>query len=47
MALQRAMSKKKESYFQEKIEKNANDSKEIWKVLKSLGIKSGKLNPSK
>ena len=41
------MSKKNEFYFQEKIEKNVNDSKEIWKVLKSLGIKSGKLNRSK
>ena len=39
MALQKALSKKKKYYFQEKIEENANDSKELWKVLKSLGIK--------
>ena len=47
MALQRAMLKKNESYFQEKVEKNANDFKEIWKALKSLGIRSGKLNRPK
>ena len=29
MALQKAISKKK-SYFQEKIEKNANNAKELW-----------------
>ena len=30
--------------FQEKIENNANNSKELWKALKSMGMKSGKLN---
>ena len=34
-------------YFQEKIEKNANNSKKLWKALKSLGMKSGKVNQSK
>ena len=47
MALQKAISKKKKSFFQEKIEKNANNSKELWKALKSLGMKSGKVNQSK
>ena len=46
MALQKALSKKKKYYFQEKIEENANDSKELWKVLKSLGIKLGNVNQS-
>ena len=45
MALQKAISKKKKSFFfQEKIEENANNSKEVWKALKSLGMKSGKVN---
>ena len=39
MALQKVISKKKKSLFQEKNEKNANHSKELWKALKSLGIK--------
>ena len=47
VALQKAISKKKKSYFQEKIEKNANDFIEVWKTLKSWGIKSGSLNQSK
>ena len=37
----------KEIYFQEKIEKNPNNSKELWKAPKSLGMKSGKVNQSK
>ena len=47
MALQKAIPKKKKSYFQEKIEKNANNSKELWKATKSLGMKSGIVNQSK
>ena len=47
MALQKDISKKKKSFFQEKIEKNVNNSKELWKAFKSLGIKSGKVNQSK
>ena len=39
--------KEKEILLQEKIEKNANDSKVLWKVLKPLGMESGKVNPSK
>ena len=47
MALQKAISKKKKSYFQEKIEKNANNSKELCKAFKSLGMKSDKIKQSK
>ena len=47
IALQKGIWKKKKFYFQEKIEKNAHDSKRLWKVLKSLGMKSGKVNQSK
>ena len=35
MALQKAISKKK-CFFQEKMEKKANNSKELWKTLRSL-----------
>ena len=44
MALLKAISKKKKSFFQEKIEKKANNSKKLWKAFKSLRIKSGKVN---
>ena len=48
MALQKSISKKiKVFFFQEKPENNANSSKELWKTLKSLGMKSGKVNHSK
>ena len=47
MALQKAISKKMKPYFQEKIKKNANNSKELWQPLKPLGMKSGKVNQSK
>ena len=46
MALQKAISKKKKSFFQEKVEKNANNSKDLWKAFKFLGIKSSKVNQS-
>lgn len=29
----------KKSFFQEKVENNSNKSKELWKVLKFLGMK--------
>ena len=47
MALQKAISKKKVFFFQEKIEKNVSNFKELWKALKSLGMKSGKVNQPK
>ena len=47
MAFQKDISRKKKSFFQEKIEKNANNSTELWKALKSLGMKSSKVYQSK
>ena len=47
MALQKPISIKMKSYFQEKVEKNAINSKEHWKALMSLGMKSCKVNQSK
>ena len=47
IALQKAISKKRKFFFQEKIEKNAKYSKELWRALKSLETKSGKVNQSK
>ena len=47
MALQKAICKKKKSFFQEKIGKNADNSMELWKALGSLGMKSGTVNQSK
>ena len=44
IAVQEAISMKTKFYFQEKIEKNANNSKKLWKALKFL---SGKVNQSK
>ena len=34
MTLQKSISKKKKSRFHEKIEKNANNSKNLWNALK-------------
>ena len=46
MALQKAISKN--LICKKKIEKNANNSKELWKALnKFLRMKSGKVNQSK
>ena len=47
MALQKDISMKKRSFIQEKIEKNDNNSKKLWKAVKSLWITSGKANQSK
>ena len=47
MAFQKAVSKENISYFQVKIEKNGNSSKELRKTIKSLGIKSCKVNQLK
>ena len=38
------MLKKKKCYFEEKLAKNRNKPKELWKALKSLGLSSAKLN---
>ena len=38
---------RKKYFFQEKIKKNANNSKELWNAFKSLGMKSVKVSQSK
>ena len=40
------MLKKRKCYFEEKLAKNRNKPKELWKALKSLGLSSAKLNES-
>ena len=47
MALQKTISKKKESHFQENIEKSAYNYKKLWKARKSLGMRLDKVNQSK
>ena len=37
----------KSFFFNENIEKNPNNSTELWKALKSFGVKLGKVNLSK
>ena len=39
--------KKNRTFFQDKLKKNSNNSKELWKTLKSLGMNSKNLNQSK
>ena len=39
--------KKKKCYFEEKLGKNRNNPKEIWKTLKSLGLSLDKAKQSK
>ena len=47
MTLQKDISKKTKPHFQEKIKKNADNSKELWKALKSFRITSSKVFQSK
>ena len=47
MHLQKMIRKKKKSYFEEELGKNRNKLKELWKVLKSLGLSSDKVKKSK
>ena len=47
MHLQKMILKKKKSYFEEELGKNRNKPKELWKVLKSLGLSSDKARKSK
>lgn len=42
MTLQNVRYKKKNKCFQEKTEMNVTNSKELWKILKSLGMKSNR-----
>ena len=47
MHLQKMILKKKKSYFEEELGKSRNKPKELWKVLKSLGLNSDKAKKSK
>ena len=47
MHLKKMILKKKKSYFEEKLGKNRNKPKELWKTLKSLGLSSDKARQSK
>ena len=47
ISVQKAIKQKKKEYFHTKIEENTGNSKELWKVLKSLGLNSNKVNQSK
>ena len=40
------MLKKKKSYFEKELVKNRNKPKELWKILKSLGLSSEKARQS-
>ena len=39
--------KKKRTFFQDKLKENSNNSKELWKTLKSLVMNSKNVNQSK
>ena len=39
-------SKKKGTFFQDKIQENSKNSKELWKTLKSLGLNSKRTGQS-
>ena len=45
--LQKMILKKKKSYFEKELDKIRNKPKELWKVLKSLGLNSDKARKSK
>ena len=45
--MQKRILKKKKCYFEEKLGKNRNNPKEIWKTLKSLGLSLDKAKQSK
>ena len=47
MHLQKMILKKTKSYFEEELGKNRNKLKELWKVLKSLGLSLDKARKSK
>ena len=47
ISLKNIIQKKKRTFFQGKLKGNSNNSKELWKTLKSLGINSKNVNQSK
>ena len=40
ISLKNIIQKKKRNFFQDKLKENSNNSKELWKTLKSLGMNS-------
>ena len=47
LSLKNIIQKKKKTFFQDKLKENSNNSKELWKTLKSLGMNSKNANKSK
>ena len=47
ISLKNITQKKKRTFFQDKLKENSNNSKELWKTLKSLGMNSKIVNQSK
>ena len=45
--LKATIQRKKGTFFQDKIQENSKNSKELWKTLKSLGLNSKKTGQSK
>ena len=46
-SLKKIIKKKKRTFFQDKVMKNSNNSNELWKTLKTLGMNSKNVNQSK
>ena len=44
ISLKNITQKKKRTFFQDKLTENSNNSKELWKTLKSLGMNSKNVN---
>ena len=44
ISLKNITQKKKRTFFQDKLKENSNNSKELWKTLKSLGMNSKNVN---
>ena len=47
ISLKNIIQKKKRTSFQDKLKENSNNSKELWKTLKSLGMTEKNVNQSK
>ena len=47
ISLKNIIQKKKGLFFQDKLKENSNNSKELWKTLKSLGMNSKNVNQLK
>ena len=47
ISLKNIIQKKKRTFLQDKLKENSNNSKKLWKILKSLGMNSKDVNQSK